>query len=111
MLQFSASNFFMELVKGRAADQHIFVRGDGSRWKRSDQTRPIKETLFRANLPKEGSIYALRQTYISQAIEAGVPLNISAENCGTSVRMIEKTYAKILAEKQREFIELGIPRI
>ena len=39
-----------------------------------------------------------------------VPLNIIAENCGTSVRMIEKTYAKILAEKRREFIEHGAPK-
>jgi len=34
-----------------------------------------------------------------------------AENCGTSVRMIEKTYAKILAEKRREFIERGTPSL
>ena len=32
-----------------------------------------------------------------------------ADNCGTSVRMIEKTYAKILAEKRRDFIERGAP--
>jgi hypothetical protein len=40
-----------------------------------------------------------------------VPLNIIAENCGTSVRMIENTYAKILAEKRREFIERGAPSL
>jgi hypothetical protein len=40
-----------------------------------------------------------------------VPLNIIADNCGTSVRMIEKTYAKILAEKRREFIQIGAPSI
>ena len=47
----------------------------------------------------------LRHTYVSHAIEGGVPLNVIAENCGTSVRMIEKTYAKILAEKRRDFID------
>jgi hypothetical protein len=40
-----------------------------------------------------------------------VPLNIIAENCGTSIRMIEKTYAKILAENRRNFIEIGAPRL
>ena len=50
-------------------------------------------------------------TYVSRAIEGGVPLNIIAENCGTSVRMIEKTYAKILAEKRRDFIERGAPSL
>jgi hypothetical protein len=39
-----------------------------------------------------------------------VPLNIIADNCGTSVRMIEKTYAKILAEKRQDFIERGAPK-
>ena len=38
-----------------------------------------------------------------------MPLKVIADNCGTSVRMIEKTYAKILAEKRRDFIEWGAP--
>jgi hypothetical protein len=36
-----------------------------------------------------------------------VPLNIIGDNCGTSIRMIETTYAKVLAGKRREFIERG----
>ena len=48
---------------------------------------------------------------IARAIEGGVPLNIIGDNCGTSVRMIEKTYAKILAYKRREFIERGAPSL
>jgi hypothetical protein len=36
---------------------------------------------------------------------AGVPKAIST----ASVRKIEKTYAKILAEKRRDFIERGAP--
>ena len=109
ILQSGAVEFFARLAADRAGDEFLFVRGDGSRWKRSDQTRPIKDALRAANLPDDGSLYALRHTYISRAIEGGVPLNIIAENCGTSVRMIEKTYAKVLAEKRREFIELGAP--
>ena len=42
---------------------------------------------------------------------SALPLNIIADNCGTSVRMIEKTYAKILAEKRRDFIERGTPSL
>ena len=45
------------------------------------------------------------------AIEGKVPLNVIADNCGTSVRMIEKTYAKLLAEKRRDFIERGTPSL
>jgi hypothetical protein len=56
-----------------------------------------------AGLLGQGSIYALRHNYISSAIEGGVPLTVIARNCGTSVRMIEKTYAKLLNEKERAF--------
>lgn len=111
VLQSCASEFFAKLTKDREGAEYIFVREDNSRWKRSDQTRPIKEALTKAGLPEEGSIYALRHTYISQVIESGMPLNVIAENCGTSIRMIEKTYAKILDEKRREFIEAGAPSI
>jgi integrase len=69
----------------------------------------VKDALRRVGLAPDGSIYALRHTYVSHAIEGGVPLNMIADNCGTSVRMIEKTYAKILAEKRRDFIERGAP--
>ena len=107
ILQSSAVAFFSRLAARRPLDVLLFVRADGSRWKRSDQTRPIKEALKAAGLPLDGSIYALRHTYISKAIKGGVPLNIIADNCGTSVRTIEKTYAKVLAEKRRDFIESG----
>jgi hypothetical protein len=111
VLQSSAITFFQELTKNRSPDEHIFIRSDGTRWKPSDQTRPVKEALKSAELSSEGSLYALRHTYVSMAIEGGVPLNIIAENCGTSVRMIEKTYAKILAENRRTFIERGAPSL
>ena len=109
ILQTSATDFLAKISEGRDPQDFLFVRRDSSPWKKSDQTRPIKEALKAAGLSSDGSIYALRHTYISRAIEGRVPLNIIADNCGTSVRMIERTYAKILAEKRREFIELGAP--
>jgi integrase len=98
ILQTSAADFLKRLAVGRTPDEFIFAQSTGSRWKRSDQTRPIKEALKKAGLAPDGSLYALRHTYVSHAIEGGVPLNVIADNCGTSVRMIEKTYAKILAD-------------
>jgi site-specific recombinase XerD len=109
LLQKSAVEFFKQLISYRSADDFIFVCKDGTRWKKSDQTRPFKDALSTAGLSTVGSIYALRHTYISKSIEGGVPLTVIAKNCGTSVRMIEKTYAKVLNEKEREFIEIGTP--
>jgi hypothetical protein len=45
----------------------------------------------------------------AQPIKCGIPVNIISENCGTSISMIEKTYAKVLAQKRRDFIERGAP--
>jgi integrase len=111
LLQKSAVEFFEHLIDGRAAEEYLFLRSDGRRWKKSSQTRPFKEALLAAGLPEKGSIYALRHTYISFSIEGGVPLNVIAKNCGTSVRMIEKTYAKLLNDKERAFIEKGTPSL
>jgi integrase len=110
ILQSDAANFLAELCKDRIASEPIFKKIDGTAWKPSEHTRPFKEALERAELPTNSSIYALRHTYISGAIEGGIPLNILAENCGTSVRIIEQTYAKILAEHRRNFIEKGAPK-
>ena len=71
----------------------------------------MKRTVESAGLDTKATFYALRHSYISRAIEGEAPLLVVAENCGTSVRMIEKTYAKILADKRREFIERGAPRL
>lgn len=100
-------DLFAALTKEREPDAPLLARADGSRWGRSSQARPMRDALAAAGLDPTGTFYALRHSYISRAIEAGVPLTVVAENCGTSVRMIEKTYAKVLADKRREFIERG----
>ena len=71
----------------------------------------MARAIVKAGLDPEGTFYALRHSYISWSIEAGMPLTVLGENCGTSVRMIEKTYAKVLADKRREFIVKGAPRM
>lgn len=111
VLQKSAFDFLRRLAHGKEADEPLFVRENGCPWKRSDQIRPIKKSLKTAGLSPQGTLYALRHTYISSAIEGGVPLNVVAKNCGTSIRMIEKTYAKLLTEKTRIFIENGAPKL
>lgn len=111
ILQTEAVTFFRLISKDRAADEPLLRRSDGTRWSRSHQQRRMALALERAGLDKEGTFYALRHSYISRAIEGEVPLNIIGDNCGTSIRMIETTYAKVLAGKRREFIERGAPSL
>lgn len=109
ILQSSAVEFFRRLAGKRAPTEFLFLKNDGTRWKSSDQTRPVKLALSKAKLDPRASLGTLRHTYISSAIEHNIPLNIIAENCGTSVRMIEKTYAHVLIKHRRKFIERGAP--
>ena len=111
ILQTSAVKMFVGITAGRPADAYIFEKDNGKPWKPSDQVRPMKKAVRKANLDPKGCFYALRHAYISEAIEENVPLIIIAENCGTSVRMIEQTYAKVLAAKKRKFIEQGAPKL
>jgi integrase len=111
ILQAEAVSFFQSVCGGRSGDEPLLRRGDGDRWNRSHQQRRMATALQRAGLDQEGTFYALRHSYISRAIEGEVPLNIIAENCGTSVRIIEATYAKVLANKRRDFIERGAPTL
>ena len=111
ILQPEAVRFFKTVCGERGADEPLLRRGDGARWNRSHQQRRMATALQRAGLDQEGTFYALRHSYISRAIEGEVPLNIIAENCGTSVRIIETTYAKVLADKRRDFIERGAPTL
>jgi integrase len=108
-LQSSAVDFFRKLAGDRPASEFLFLKSDGTRWKSSEQTRPIKLALEKAKLDPLASLYTLRHTYISEAIERNTPLTIIAENCGTSVRMIETNYAHILLKHRRKFIEQGAP--
>ncbi len=110
-MQPDAVQFFSRLISGRSVDAPLLARADGGTWAASHQLQPMRRALAGAELDPAGTFYVLRHSYISRAIEGGVPLNIVAENCGTSVRMIETTYAKMLATKRREFIDRGAPSL
>lgn len=111
ILQPEAVSFLVRVAGSRDRDAPWLPRSDGGFWGTSHQVRPMKRALAAAGLDPSGTFYAPRHSYISRAIEAGMPLNVLAENCGTSVRMIETTYAKVLASKRREFISRGAPRL
>jgi integrase len=111
ILQKSAQSHFLRLTKNRSPEDYIYVRPDGLPWKPSQQNRRVKKAVEKAGLDERGTLYALRHAYISEAIERNTPTLVIAENCGTSVRMIEITYAKILREKARKLIEKGAPQM
>lgn len=92
---------FKALAKGKKADDYLLTKQGGTPWRNHDQKRPMREAIKAADLPADTTFYALRHTHISRALVAGVNIQVLAENCGTSVRMIEKHYGKFLKADRR----------
>jgi integrase len=88
--------FFRLLVKDKLPDAWMFIKKGGDPWGKSHQHRPMKEAVKAAKLPAETAFYSLRHYHISKALAAGIPPQIVAENCGTSIRMMEKHYGKFM---------------
>lgn len=97
----TAVNFFKGLAKSKLPEAYLFTKDDGKPWPEDDLQRPFKATARAAKLPKETTFYSLRHYHISRALLAGVQAQVVAENCGTSLRMLEKHYAKFMKSDRR----------
>jgi integrase len=84
----------------------IFLK-DGRQWRRDEWRDLFKEAISAANkkiedpekrIPLETVAYSLRHTVISQWLRAGIGIGQVAKWAGTSVLMIEKTYAKFITD-------------
>lgn len=103
--------FFKSISKDRIPEALLLPRADGDAWGKSEQARPFNRAAGLAGLPSSASFYALRHSHISRAIEGGMPLSLLAENTGTSLTMIQRNYAKVLAATRRETIQATAPRL
>jgi len=103
--------FLLRLANGGTLDAPLLPMADGERWPRSGHFRAVKRALALANLPASASLYTLRHAHISRAIEAAMPLSLVAENCGTSLTMIQRNYAHVLARTRRDTIQKTAPKL
>lgn len=105
------AQWFASIAGNREPGEPLLQPSESGRWLKSMQHRRMKAALAAAKLPKAASFYAVRHTYISRAIERGMPLTLLAENVGTSVKMIEQNYAHMLAKSRRALVERTAPRL
>jgi hypothetical protein len=106
----AALAWFKGQAKSKLLKAMLLPRDDGEPWGTLHRRRPMKEAVQAAKLARETVFYSLRRYHISKALAAGVPVQVVAENCGTSVRMIEKHYGKFLPQDRRDFfnqVKLG----
>ena len=104
-LSTQAAAFFKTIAKGKLPGAPLLPRDDGAPWGKSHQKRPMDAAVKAAKLPAETVFYSLRHYHISRALLAGIPPQVIAENCGTSVRMIEKHYGKFTKAARRTMFD------
>jgi integrase len=103
--------FFEQVCLHRAGGEPMFLKADGSAWRKSHQLRPIAEACRRAKIEPPINFHALRHTWASLATMNGVPLLIVAKNLGHSdTRMVEKHYGHLAPSYIANAIRAGAPR-
>jgi integrase len=104
------ATFFRQITAGRAGDEVMLRKPDGTAWKRSEQLRPMAAAVKNAKISPRCSFHALRHSYASLAVMAGVPLHVVARNLGhADDRMVQKHYGHLTNSYLREAIRAGAP--
>lgn len=86
--------FFRQLCAGVAGP--MLLRADGRRWGTGHQDRRIRLACKRARLEPPINFHALRHTWASLSVMAGMPLMVVAKNLGHSdTKMVEKHYGHL----------------
>ena len=81
----------------RPADAPLLLRPDGDTW-HINLNRPFRKALAAAGLPLEIVPYALRHSSIVRSLLRGLPTRLVSDAHDTSVAMLERTYAKYIAD-------------
>ena len=105
------ADFFRQHCAGRGRGALMFTHDDGGGWRMSEQARPMRAACERARIHPVVSFHALRHTWASLAVMAGVPLLVTAKNMGHSdTRMVEKHYGHLAPSYIVDAIHAGAPR-
>ncbi len=101
---------FDELTAGRPGSVPIFVKDGGNPWRRSDQTRRMREASERAELVPAVHFHLLRHAYGALLTRAGVPLKVVAQAMGhADTRMTERHYAHLQPDFVADTIRAHLP--
>ena len=106
-----AGTLLRQLASGKRADGHLFTTAAGTRWTKSLHGSPFCRGRQDAGLDPDTVFYALRHSYISRALKAGVPTKAVADHCGTSIVMLQQFYAKFIESDQRRYAAIAAPAI
>ncbi|MBS0218033.1 MAG: tyrosine-type recombinase/integrase [Proteobacteria bacterium] len=97
----AAKVLFERLAKGKLPKAHMFTDG-GTPWTAQAWAPRVKAAVAIAKLPSETVAYALRHSWITDAIVGGMDVVTVAKLTGTSLEMINKTYGHLVQGAARD---------
>jgi len=107
-----AIEFFEVTTQGRTLDEHMFPRDNGTPWEINAQSKAFFKVCGVADIPQPVRFHTLRHTYATEAILAGVPLSIVAQQLGhCDTRMVEKFYSHITPSYVDEVVQKLMPNL
>ena len=102
------SGLFERLCKGRGREEFIFTTVTGIPWK--DHGNSVREAATAAGMP-EVTVYDLRHSWVTAALQSGLDLLTLTKTAGTSVEMIKRYYFHLLHDKTRDLLSVHAPKI
>lgn len=111
-LTVEGQRFFAALGAGRAPDDILLTKADGSAWGTSEQQRRIAAACAAAGVDPPVNFHALRHTFASWLAEAGTPLAFVAEVLGHSdTRMVSKHYGHLAPSVVHAAVRANLPAL
>jgi integrase len=100
-----------QLASGKRPDQHLLTTAAGTPWTKSRHEWRVTAAVERAGLDPATTLYALRHSFISGALKKGVPVKAVADQCGTSIVMIQRYYAKFIPSDLAKYARKAAPKL
>jgi integrase len=99
-----------QLCAGRAGDEILLRKADGTPWGMSHQLKRMREACARAGIKPAISFHGLRHTWASLSIMNGCPLMVVSKNLGHSdTRMVEHHYGHLAPSYVADEIRKSVP--
>lgn len=109
------SEAFASLVKTlsgkRKRGEPLLLSPSGERWRDGEQYKKVKEAVKAAGLNEQISIYDIRHSYITHALQNGLDPMTLAKTVGTSVKMIERYYFHVINPHTKDLLGAVSPAI
>lgn len=109
-LTVAACKFLKREIAGKSADDYVFVKASGERWKPSDQARRMADACASAKIEPPVTFHELRDTFASHLVMAGVPILTVSKLLGhADVRVTEKHYAHLAPGYLQSAVDEHLP--